>query len=830
MGPGTTGLFDDTSTGTAVRLEQFDYNSGALTFRTDAPGSKGPGLIGPGSLIHRSADRSLFLIADTGSPNGPLFTYNALTNSFSHPVTLGVSLVGATTAVNRNGTLMAVQVNGVTYVLNKNLQVVNKLGGLDGGVAFDPNQDVMYAVSSAAGQIVAFNTNTWQLQYQMPTGETVPRGSPLGNGTMLVTPNGWLFLATPSGVRGYQLPPPQGTAASFAVTPTTAIVTAGMGVQVTVTALDANGNPIPSYSGTVHMSTTDLRTGPLPDYTFTSADHGTHTFMIPFYTAGAQTVNVVDANNPGAKDLQQPYIKVEPGPTAFFASIYYGNSTYGEAVGYSFPLYLQAQDRYNNITPDYAGTVHFTSSDPAAQLPADYTFTSGDQGVHRFDPVLNTPGYQSITITPDSQYVLPMVINNIQVTDIIPGLHFTVAPSTTTPTAGAPFGFTVTALDYLNQVATRYHGTVTFATAGTSGGGGPAGGGGGATLPADYTFTPDDAGVHTFSATLVTAGSQTIALRDTTWVTGAGIVTTNYTVLPAAAFAFKVIGFPTAVTAGTGYNFTVTAYDPYGNVATGYGGTVHFTSNDGQAALPADATLTNGTGTFSATLKTAGSAQFLTATDTANPDLIGGEWGIAVAPAAASSLVVSGPSAATAGTPFTFSVTAYDPYGNVATGYAGAVHFTSSDGGAALPADAALVNGTGTFSATLTTAGSQSLTATDTANPGLAGSESGLAVSPAAAAVLALSGPGTATAGAAYTFTVTAYDAYGNVATGYAGTVQFASSDATAGLPADYTFSAGDAGTATFTAVFNTVDNQTLTASDNSNGLSTTLGVLVVSA
>jgi len=32
---------------------------------------------------------------------------------------------------------------------------------------------------------------------------------------------------------------------------------------------------------------------------------------------------------------------------------------------------------------------------------------------------------------------------------------------------------------------------------------------------------------------------------------------------------------------------TVTAFDQYGNIATGYTGTVHFGSSDGQAVLPA---------------------------------------------------------------------------------------------------------------------------------------------------------------------------------------------------------------------------------------------------
>jgi hypothetical protein len=62
-----------------------------------------------------------------------------------------------------------------------------------------------------------------------------------------------------------------------------------------------------------------------------------------------------------------------------------------------------------------------------------------------------------------------------------------------------------------------------------------------------------------------------------------------------------------------------------------------------------------------------------------------------------------------------------------------------------------------------------------------------------------------------FSFTVTALDAYGNVATGYLGTVTFTSSDTKAVLPAKYTFTAADVGAATFTATFNTLGTQTLT-------------------
>src|SRR5438034_1243942 len=131
------------------------------------------------------------------------------------------------------------------------------------------------------------------------------------------------------------------------------------------------------------------------------------------------------------------------------------------------------------------------------------------------------------------------------------------------------------------------------------------------------------------------------------------------------------------------------AREAYGNVATGYTGTVHFTSSDPQAALPADYTFTAadaGVHTFTVTLITAGSRS-VTATDTASPSITGSAT-VTVSPAAASSLVVASyPSPTTAGAPHTFTVTARDAYGNVATGFTGLVSFTSSDPQAVLPAN-----------------------------------------------------------------------------------------------------------------------------------------------
>jgi hypothetical protein len=128
------------------------------------------------------------------------------------------------------------------------------------------------------------------------------------------------------------------------------------------------------------------------------------------------------------------------------------------------------------------------------------------------------------------------------------------------------------------------------------------------------------------------------------------------------------------------------------------------------------------------------------------------------------------------------------------------------------------------FSVTLKTAGSRTLTVSDTAAGSVKGTSPAVTVTAAAATHFAISAPASVTHGAAFSFTVTALDAYGNVATGYKGTVAFSSSDTAATFsPVSYTFTAADAGVKTFTlgATFNTLGVQSLTVKDKKNGLIT---------
>jgi hypothetical protein len=368
---------------------------------------------------------------------------------------------------------------------------------------------------------------------------------------------------------------------------------------------------------------------------------------------------------------------------------------------------VAALDAFGGAATTYSGTVHLTSSD------AGFVNQSGDiamlGGVGYAQVVLRTLGQQTITATDVNN---PAISGTSPPIDVTPGpaVKFTLS-SPSSATAGQSFTFSLSAEDAYGNTATGYLGTVHFTSSDPH-----------ASLPADATLSN---GSGTFSATLRTAGNQTLTATDTT--TSSVTATSGPIAVAAARVTHFAVAAPSSATAGHAFNLTVTALDQFDNTATGYAGKVHFTSTDGAATLPADATLTNGVGSFGATLKTAGK-QTITAADAAAGAITGTSGSIAVSAAAADHFTLSAPASATAGTPISFKVSAFDPYGNQATGYAGTVHFSSTDSAATLPADASLSGGSATFSATFNTAGNQTITATDKLNPALSATSAAVAV------------------------------------------------------------------------------------------------------
>lgn len=624
-----------------------------------------------------------------------------------------------------------------------------------------------------------------------------------------------------------------GTMSSDATPPVAALftvsgfpaTTAGVAQTFTVSVRDTIGQIATGYTGTVYFSSSDFQAGLPFSYTFTAADAGVHTFSATLRTAGTQLISVRDFS--GALSGSEAGISVAPAAFAGYQlSVPIATDSHGHylmTAGDLISLTVKATDTLGNAIVGYTGTVHLSSTDVQASLPADYTFTAADAGVHTFTVVLKTTtaigSVWSFNVADTANAATLATITNFEVVNAAASTFAVTVPSQIT--AGAAFSSKLTVTDAYGNGVKNYFGTVHFSSTGSAG------------LPADYTFNSADAGVHSFTLALNTSGNQTLSVVDVNnpLINASALATVN-----AAAASTFVAAFPATTTAGVAQGFTVTATDAYGNVATGYRGTVSLSSSDVQAGLPANYTFNNtdsGVHTFNVTLKTAGT-QSITVKDTANAALTALSGSSVTASATAGSFVVTGFPATTAGVAQSFTVAVRDAFGNVSASYTGTVTFSSSDVQAGLPASytfTAADGGTHTFTATLKTAGTQSIVVKDLAVSSAVGSETGIAVSAAATpAAVSISGFPATAAGVAHNFTVTARDAYGNVCTGYTGTVAFSSGDAKAGLPPSYTFTAANAGVHTFTATLKTAGSQSITVKDTAAGFTASQTGIAVSA
>jgi uncharacterized delta-60 repeat protein len=168
-----------------------------------------------------------------------------------------------------------------------------------------------------------------------------------------------------------------------------ATVIAGQPFDVTVTALDDNGEVVPDYVGTVTLTSTDPLAPALGSHTFTTADGGTFTFSaVQLFTAGPQSLVADDGNLNGQADLT-----VDPGVAVGLLLSGPDHAT----AGVPFVVTVSAVDAWGNVATGYAGTAWLEASDPAANLPDAWEFTADDAGVHQFTVTLHTPGPVRLT-------------------------------------------------------------------------------------------------------------------------------------------------------------------------------------------------------------------------------------------------------------------------------------------------------------------------------------------------------------------------------------------------------------------------------------------------
>ena len=447
---------------------------------------------------------------------------------------------------------------------------------------------------------------------------------------------------------------------------------AGTSGSVTVTAYDANGNPVNSgpnlYEGTVVLTKSDHKTTGLPlSYTFVAGDDGSHPFSnIVLKTAGTQTISATDSLK-GSITGHGTIKVVAAAPFQVVFGQQPTNTVAGTAI--SPPVTAEVEDQYSNVVLTDSSNVTLTLSSGTFEGGLNSTTAAASSGIATFDALkidivgnytvtatdaalASSGASNSFTISPAAAFQL---VWGQQPTDSIAGL--TISPA-----------MTVIVEDKYTNVVTTDTSTVTLTLSGAKFSTG--------TTTATATAS---SGIATFGTLEIdVAGAYTLAPSNARLPSNEP--SKGFTISPAAASQLVLSGYPSPTTAGVAHDFTVTAEDPYGNTATAYTGTVHFTSSDSQATvgagLPSNYTFTAGTGgddgkhSFTATLETA-KTQSISATDTLNNTIAGTQSGILVVAAAATQLVVTTPppNPLPAGQAFNMVVVAEDQFGNVVSSY-----------------------------------------------------------------------------------------------------------------------------------------------------------------
>ncbi|MGO8925800.1 MAG: Ig-like domain-containing protein, partial [Limisphaerales bacterium] len=521
--------------------------------------------------------------------------------------------------------------------------------------------------------------------------------------------------------------------------------TAGASYTVTVNAVDANWNLI-STNDTVHLTSSDAQAS-LPANTALSG--GSVSLTLTNKTAGSQTVTASDTTNAGISPNTGTATVINPAAASKLVIATQPSATAVAGVVFAQQPVITVQDPYSNLCNTNstvtasrsagAGTLLGTTSIAAVGGVATYTNLAHGWAtnitIQFASPGL--PSTNSGTIAVSSGPYSQLVVLAPGQTNA-PGTASGVGGTATAQAAGKAFAVEVMAADGNGNLVNAVTDTVGITSSDSK-----------AVLPGNAALS---GGTQTFSVTFETTGSQIVTANDLTTLnqTGASsLITVNSSpfaqlqvLMPGETAAPGTptgkTGTPTAQTAGTSFRVTVNAVDANWNVIN-TNDTVHLTSSDGQATLPANTALSGGSVSLTLTNKTAG-GQTLTASDITQPAIVsntGSAYSVVPAALAKLQVLVPGetaapgsatgktgtPTAQVAGTAFNVTVNSVDANWNLVNAN-DTIQITSSDGNATLPPNAELVGGTRTFGVTLQTPGSSTVTASDLTDASITASTS----------------------------------------------------------------------------------------------------------
>jgi NADH/NAD ratio-sensing transcriptional regulator Rex len=604
---------------------------------------------------------------------------------------------------------------------------------------------------------------------------------------------------------------PTNTTAGVAISP--ALV---LDVQDDFGNLDTlDSNPV-----TVNIVNTSIGTG-LQVGTLTGAFvNGVATFSgVTLNTAGTYTLSAGDLND--GLTLNSDSFVVSPGTAS---TLVFVQQPTGTAAGVAISPQVAVEDQFGNVITNDNSNVTLAISTETGTGTLAGTLTV---------PVVNgIATFSGITLNTAGNYTLSAIDAGDTLGAVQSG-SFAIAPASastlvfvqqpTNATAGVAFSpaLVVDVEDAFGNVVTSDNSSVALAIQTGTG-----------TLAGTLT-APAVNGVVTFTGvSLNTAGNYTLSATDTT--DDLNVTSGTFAISPAAASTLVFAQQPTgaAVNSAISPAIIVDIDDAFGNIVTSDDAsvTLSITNPSGTQALAGSLTVTavNGVATFTGiSLNTVGTYT-LTAGDTAD-SLTATSDTFAINPMGAPSTLVfvQQPASAIAGASITppIAVAIEDSFGDVVTTDDSNVTLAVNTGSGTLGGTltVAAFDGVATFTGiSVNTAGSFTLSASDTADTLAAVQSNGFTVSPAAAATLVfVQQPTSAIAGASITppIQVAIEDSFGDVVTSDDANVTLAINTGSGTLGGTLTVAAFD-GVATFTGIsVNTAGSFTLSASDTADTL-----------
>jgi dUTPase len=558
-------------------------------------------------------------------------------------------------------------------------------------------------------------------------------------------------------------------------------IAAGATFGLTVAVEDQYGNVATGSTGTIAVAATSIQSeGNLFGPVTATVSGGVATFAgLSLDVAGiGLTLQVSDSGLPavttspftvtaiGATQL----VLTSPPPTTLTA-------------GSPFGLQLAAEDKYGNLDPSFTQPVTLTlASNPGGGTLGGTTTVAFGNGLANFsgltiDKASNTPH----ALQAASQGLAPSASLGsltITVTSAVATRLVVISPAPSLVTAGTPFSMTFAAEDPLGNIDPTYRGSVTVVLGNNPGGSQLAG-------FTNVTFSNGLAGLTGLTVTGAGAGYTLVAASSGLAPPPPSSMSFDVTASPASQLVVTAEP-PATIPAGSAFGLSVAAEDKYGNVATGFGGSLIVAPTDRQAEGNLGGVLTvpvtGGVGTFTGLgLYTSGTTFTLQVSATGLSPVTTSVFSVTADPATRLVVVSSPQATVTAGVGFGLQLAAEDAYGNVDSSFAG----TATVGLAPGSAQDTLVGTLGArFSGGVATFGGLTLTK---AGPGYQLQATAGGLTPAAPSALAFSvtagaaaqmvlttPPAAVTAGVGFGLVLAAEDLYGNLAPGYAGGVTLA--------------------------------------------------------